>query len=151
MRMVTRLILTTPSSALNIAGVTGDDINGTVNNADHSLISDSTDYTITTASNMIEDVDPKLLPLAYNGGTTQTHMLQTNSPAIDAGNCVGVPNDQRGLPRPVDFPSVTNVSDGCDIGAVENQNTLPTALNDTYNAYLDTALNVSCCQRCLVQ
>ncbi|MDB5385021.1 MAG: hlyA 4 [Planctomycetaceae bacterium] len=31
-------------------------------------------------------VDPKLGPLAYNGGTTKTHALLPNSPAIDMGN-----------------------------------------------------------------
>lgn len=60
--------------------------------------------------------DPKLGPLAYNGGPTKTHALLAGSPAIDAGTCtdhVGatVNTDQRGYPRPA--------STGCDIGAFE--------------------------------
>jgi hypothetical protein len=31
-------------------------------------------------------LDPKLSPLAYNGGMTKTHALLSNSPAIDMGN-----------------------------------------------------------------
>lgn len=45
-------------------------------------------------------LDPRLGPLANNGGPTQTHALQANSPAIDAGNNNGAPtSDQRGLKR----------------------------------------------------
>ena len=57
-------------------------------------------------------VDPKLGPLQDNGGPTQTHALQTGSPAIDAGN--NVPNstsDQRFFKR-VSGPRI-------DIGAIE--------------------------------
>jgi hypothetical protein len=44
-----------------------------------------------------------LLPLADNGGPTQTHALQANSPAINAGsNPDGLTTDQRGFgPRAV--------------------------------------------------
>jgi len=42
----------------------------------------------------------RLDPLANNGGFTQTHALQSNSSAIDAGTTVGAPaTDQRGVPR----------------------------------------------------
>ena len=42
-------------------------------------------------------VDPQLLPLASNGGPTQTHALPANSVAIDIGNDGGgVLTDQRG-------------------------------------------------------
>lgn len=59
--------------------------------------------------------DPVLGPLQDNGGATQTHMLQANSPAIDAGDPNYAPEpdetDQRGRPR---------ISGGrIDIGAVE--------------------------------
>ncbi|MEM1096836.1 MAG: T9SS type A sorting domain-containing protein [Bacteroidota bacterium] len=57
--------------------------------------------------------------LADNGGTTQTVLPQPGSPLIDAGHCPGIATDQRGFGRPVDDGSATDVSDGCDIGAVE--------------------------------
>ena len=59
-------------------------------------------------------LDPKLGPLADNGGPTLTMALLTGSPAIDAGGAMGAPaTDQRGIPRP-QGPSV-------DIGAFEFQ------------------------------
>lgn len=60
-------------------------------------------------------IDPRLGPLADNGGPTQTHALLQGSPAIDKGN-PAVPGsggnacaatDQRGAPR------------NCDVGAYE--------------------------------
>jgi CSLREA domain-containing protein len=64
--------------------------------------------------------DPLLLPLAFNGGLTQTHALAFGSPAINAGNdgmCRAV--DQRGAPRPA--------AAHCDIGSYEAQGA-PTAV-----------------------
>jgi len=68
--------------------------------------------------------DPLLLPLADNGGPTQTRRPAPGSPAIDAGpmsgcnlNAVVLTEDQRGWPRPLD-----GNHDGtarCDLGAVE--------------------------------
>ena len=51
--------------------------------------------------------------LADNGGTTLTHALLPNSPAVDAGNCAGgtITVDQRGIERPQSI--------ACDIGAFE--------------------------------
>ena len=47
--------------------------------------------------------DPKLGPLAANGGPTQTLALLAGSAAIDAGTKVGAPaTDQRGIARPLD-------------------------------------------------
>jgi hypothetical protein len=57
--------------------------------------------------------------LKDNGGPTETIALLIGSPAIDAGKSVGLPTDQRGIPRPYDDPFVANVSDGSDIGAFE--------------------------------
>lgn len=57
--------------------------------------------------------DPLVAPLADNGGTTQTHALQSGSPAIDAGPASCVATDQRGVLRP--YPSGGN----CDLGAYE--------------------------------
>lgn len=60
-------------------------------------------------------LDPLLGPLANNGGTTLTHALLIDSPAIDAGNplFVGPPADQRGAP----FNRI--VGGRVDIGAFE--------------------------------
>jgi hypothetical protein len=56
--------------------------------------------------------DPKLGPLADNGGPTLTVALLPGSPAIDAGNTSLAPaTDQRGVPRPFSLAA--------DIGAFE--------------------------------
>jgi CSLREA domain-containing protein len=66
-------------------------------------------------------LDPKLGPLASNGGPTQTHALLSGSPAIDQGVCSqALPADQRGVFR-YDFPEIPNADGGCDIGAFEAQ------------------------------
>ncbi|HKO38955.1 MAG TPA: choice-of-anchor Q domain-containing protein [Solirubrobacterales bacterium] len=64
-----------------------------------------------------------LEPLASNGGPTPTHALRENSPAIDRGESFGSDSDQRGLPRPSDFLTISNTEggDGADIGAFELQ------------------------------
>ncbi|MBO9663701.1 choice-of-anchor Q domain-containing protein [Dokdonella sp.] len=60
--------------------------------------------------------DPLLLPLADNGGPTNTHGLMPGSPAIDAGsNLLGLPFDQRGNGYARAFGTAT------DIGAFEVQ------------------------------
>jgi hypothetical protein len=70
-------------------------------------------------------LDAKLVPLASNGGPTQTHALLPGSPAIDKGNSSGSSTDQRGMPRPFDylFPMFPNAAggDGSDVGAYELQ------------------------------
>lgn len=56
----------------------------------------------------------RLGPLGYHGGSTQTHMILSGSPAIDAGNDVsGVSFDQRGN----GYPRV--IGHAADIGAYE--------------------------------
>jgi hypothetical protein len=56
--------------------------------------------------------DPLLLPLADNGGPTQTMALQVGSPAINAGDAATCQaTDQRGVSRPQGAP--------CDVGAYE--------------------------------
>lgn len=59
--------------------------------------------------------DPRLDPLAGNGGVTRTHLPQPGSPLLDAlGDCsMEHPTDQRGIARPQDS--------ACDIGAVERR------------------------------
>ncbi len=56
-------------------------------------------------------LDPKLAPLGYYGGPTQTMALRTGSPAIGKGS-VQSGFDQRGLPRPQGTPS--------DVGAFQS-------------------------------
>jgi len=61
-------------------------------------------------------VDPRLAPLANNGGRTRTHAFLEGSPAIDAGNNnANYAFDQRGE----GFPRVVNGR--ADIGAFEQQ------------------------------
>lgn len=64
--------------------------------------------------------DPRLGPLADNGGLVQTHTLLHDSPAIDAvpASHVNLLSDQRRLPRPIVCHS--SESPG-DIGAYEAQ------------------------------
>jgi hypothetical protein len=69
--------------------------------------------------------DPLLQPLADNGGPTQTHALGWPSPALDAGTSQGDDMDQRDFFRPRDIPTVANVADGADIGAVEMRDSTP--------------------------
>lgn len=74
-------------------------------------------------SSDLSGVVPGLEPLADNGGPTPTHALRADSPAIDRGSAFGLALDQRGLPRPSDFASISNSEggDGSDIGAFELQ------------------------------
>ena len=71
--------------------------------------------------------DPKLGPLANNGGNTQTLALQVGSAAIDNGNdaiCAAAPLnylDQRGVTR---FNGLR-----CDVGAYEATSAIPPNLN----------------------
>lgn len=73
------------------------------------------------ASGDITGEEPQLDDLALNGGSTSTHGLLIDSPAIDAGNNATCEDtDQRGVTRPR--------PDGgtCDIGAYEAQTFLLT-------------------------
>lgn len=67
-------------------------------------------------SSDVNNKDPRLGPLAANGGSTKTHKLLSGSPAIDKGsNCPA--KDQRGTTRPQDGDR--NGSYKCDIGSFE--------------------------------
>jgi hypothetical protein len=62
------------------------------------------------------DADPRLAPLAWNGGPTRTHALGAGSPALDAGSDPdGLAFDQRGN----GYPRVHGAAP--DIGAFEQQ------------------------------
>ena len=70
----------------------------------------------------VSPINPLLNPLANNGGPTQTHELQSASPAIDKGNGgFGSVTDQRGNQRFIDIPQVPTPpgGNGSDIGAYE--------------------------------
>src|SRR5688572_14306225 len=66
------------------------------------------------------NVDAQVGWLEDNNGTWVNPLL-ARSPAIDAGASSGIVTDQRGEPRRVDIPSVSNApgGDGTDIGALE--------------------------------
>ena len=61
------------------------------------------------------------MPLADNGGSTQTMAILLSSKALDLGVSGGLNIDQRGSKRPVLVPGVPRPQggDGSDIGAYE--------------------------------
>ncbi len=71
--------------------------------------------------------EPLVGPLADNGGPTFTHALLLGSPAINKAASGGLITDQRGQPRPFQFPGILNAEggDGSDIGAFEAVNYQP--------------------------
>ena len=87
-----------------------------------SLIGDGTGSSLTntdgnqvgTVSPNSSPIDPRIGPLADNGGPTRTHALLLGSPAIDAASTPDCPTtDQRGVPRPQGA--------ACDIGSYERE------------------------------
>jgi hypothetical protein len=94
----------------------------TLNSQGYNLIQNSASCIVTgdPTGNLL-GIDPRLGPLANNGGPTRTHALRPGSPAIDAGNpatpgsggnaCAAA--DQRGVARPQ--------GSRCDIGAYERR------------------------------
>jgi hypothetical protein len=104
------------------AGVSGANIfddGGTVTSHGYNLSSDNGGGFLTGTGDQI-NTDPILGPLQDNGGPTLTHLPQTGSPALDAGDPNFTPPpvyDQRGYPR---------VFNGrIDIGSLEVQPTPP--------------------------
>jgi len=89
----------------------GPDAYGHIQSQDYNLIRNINGYTLTgSIAHNVTGQDPKLGPLADNGGDTFTHALLDGSPAIDAGSDTDCPaTDQRGKPR----------IGICDIGAYE--------------------------------
>jgi hypothetical protein len=92
------------------ATAAGTNFFGTIIDGGHNLCSDSSaNFTSPTS---LSNTDPRLAPLADNGGSTPTMALLPGSPAIDAGDDSACPpTDQRGVPRPIGAH--------CDIGAFE--------------------------------
>ncbi len=84
-----------------------EDVDGVVSGG-YNLLGD-----IDSPTGVLTDIislNPKLAPLADNGGPTKTHALQKDSPAVDAGYST-IPLDQRGAQR----------DDSPDIGSYEYQ------------------------------
>jgi len=85
--------------------------------ATFSLIGDGTGSGIANGSgNLVgthnSPIDPRIGPLADNGGPTRTRALLAGSPAIDAASATVCPaTDQRGVARPQGA--------GCDMGSFE--------------------------------
>lgn len=102
------------------------DFKGILTSQGYNLIGNTNDTIITeTTTGNLLNTNPLIDPvLRNNGGLTRTHALRINSPAIDKGSLVtGMTTDQRGLPRPFNFPSIPNAGggNGSDIGAFERQ------------------------------
>ncbi|CAN5528624.1 hypothetical protein BH24ACT20_BH24ACT20_02700 [soil metagenome] len=106
---------------------------GTISSQGNNVSSDaSCGFTTSTDK---QSTNPKLGPLANNGGPTDTRALLSGSPAIDAGANAGCPaTDQRGVARPQ--------GPRCDIGAFERPNSPPTARNNSYGGTEDRILKV---------
>ena len=94
-----------------VAGNTPADCRVSAGPGGHNLDSDGTCKF--TGPGDLPNTDPVLVPLADNGGSTQTHALLAGSPAINAGSgdCPPPHTDQRGVTRPQ--------GPACDIGAYE--------------------------------
>ena len=76
----------------------GNSTDGVVTSLGYNLASDNGGGFLTATGDQI-NTDPKLGPLADNGGPTQTFALLANSPAINAGSTL-LATDQRGVARP---------------------------------------------------
>jgi fibronectin-binding autotransporter adhesin len=121
------ITLSTTLVAANNATDAGPDAHGVLTDDGYNLIgnpSGSTGIVSGTNGNITGSagaaLDPRLGPLADNGGATQTHALLSGSPAINqiplnsAGCGTTITNDQRGETRP--HAGVAY----CDIGAFES-------------------------------
>ena len=107
------------------------DCAGAINSLGYNLIQNSAGCTVsgTTTGNI--SGDPQLVPLADNGGSSQTHAIAFGSPALDAANnATCAATDERGIARPQDGNG--DSSSICDMGAFELETftgPTPTATN----------------------
>ena len=114
---------TVENTILANAGTNGVNCGGIVTSNGYNLSNDTSCHFFTSAGD-VNNIDPRLGPLQYNGGQTQTMALPSGSPAVDAGNPTGctdglghlLTTDQRGNPRPD-----AEDTGGCDMGAFERQ------------------------------
>ncbi len=129
--------------ANNAGKITAPDIHNKIDKAENSIIGNTLGVFIIENINSLINVDPKLEPLANNGGGSFTHALQNSSPAINTGiNPMEFEFDQRGDM----FNRV--LKDTTDIGAFESnydnvENHPPIAVNDIYSTNEDTTLNIN--------
>jgi CSLREA domain-containing protein len=101
-------ILSSGSQSLIGAGFSliGNGAGSGIVNGDGNLVGNVSPHT--------SPIDPRLGPLADNGGPTQTHALLAGSPARDAGGADFCPaTDQRGVTRPQ--------GSACDMGSYERE------------------------------
>jgi uncharacterized repeat protein (TIGR01451 family)/CSLREA domain-containing protein len=118
-----------------VADNIGGNCTGIITSSGHNLDSGTTCGFTNTGD--LSNTNPKLAPLANNGGSTETSALCTAagvpdasctgaSPAIDAGTNSGCPaTDQRGVSRPLDGNGDCTLV--CDIGAYEAPTATPQA------------------------
>lgn len=112
----------------NSASTLGQDCYGTINSQGYNLVQNTTNCNFVLATGDITGKNPVLGALQNNGGTTYTHALLMNSPAINAGDPTGCKDnngttlitDQRAFPRPF--------GGRCDIGSFEYQSLLTRGL-----------------------
>jgi CSLREA domain-containing protein len=88
------------NSDISPAGVgTAPDCGGTLISRGNNLVGDTTSCAFRASGGDRTNVNPRLGPLANNGGSTFTHALRTGSLAINAGRRTAAQIDQRGVPR----------------------------------------------------
>ena len=101
-----------------------DDLYGTYDKVEYSLIEVNNGYTLTVGNDNIEGQDPLLSVLADNGGSTMTHALDKTSPAYNVGtNSLALLYDQRN-----EDIYLRSSSGGVDIGAFEFNLPPPTGI-----------------------
>ncbi len=107
----------------NTAVGAGQDLASVSLSASYSLVETTNGHGLVNGANNNQvGVDGQISGLADNGGLTFTHAVAAGSPAIDQGsNPNGLYGDQRGsgFARIVDDGTVTNASDGTDVGSIE--------------------------------
>lgn len=109
---------------------------GTVTSLGHNLVENNANCTLVASD--LTSIDPRLGPLANNGGPTQTRALGAGSPALDNGDNAlvsgGINTDQRGtgFARIVDA-SDADTTDEVDIGALEQHPSVEDVADQTIN------------------
>ena len=115
-------------------------MSGTAVSGGYNLLGLNTGCTFAIATDL-QNNSPMLEPLAYNGGSTDTHYPLFGSPVLDyipsgTNQCnITVVDDQRDSFRPI--------NNLCDIGAVEASVFPPVAVDDVYTTTEDIVLNIA--------